>query len=406
MNQRIVPIVERGATPVAPHSLVAATGHVADTRGRGLVDLRISVTDRCNFRCQYCMPRAVFDSNYKFLPQTQLLSFEEIVRLASLFVAHGVRKLRLTGGEPLLRRNIEDLIARLTALKTPEGDPVEVTLTTNGSLLARKAAALKQAGLTRVTVSLDALDETIFKHMNDADFAATDVLEGIEAAALAGLGPLKVNMVVQRGVNDSQLLPMVERFRGTPHILRFIEYMDVGHSNGWITDQVLPSKQLLAMINRIYPLEPVPSNYPGEVADRWRYQDRMGEIGVISSVSEPFCSDCTRARLSPDGTLFTCLFATSGTELRQLLRDDPSDAVVSNVLREVWQQRGRSILRVTRRRDRGRSQDRDVLHRRLGPPCFWTPADYWLGRFFGSAGGAGRGATCCAGCTGAPGRAP
>jgi cyclic pyranopterin phosphate synthase len=340
MNRRIVPIVERRATHVAPSSFVSATGHVTDTLGRGLADLRISVTDRCNFRCQYCMPRAVFDSNYAFLPQQQLLSFEEITRLARLFVEHGVRKLRLTGGEPLLRRNIEELVAQLAALKTREGHAVEVTLTTNGSLLARKAAALKQAGLARVTVSLDALDDIIFKHMNDADFAVADVLDGVEAAALVGLGPLKINMVVQRGVNESQVVPMVERFRGTPHIVRFIEYMDVGHSNGWVTDQVLPSAELLKLIDRVHPLVAVPSNYPGEVAARWRYADQMGEIGVISSVSEPFCSDCTRARLSPDGTLFTCLFATSGTELRQLLRDDPSDAVVSNVIREVWQQRG------------------------------------------------------------------
>ena len=340
MNRRIVPILDRRATPAVPRSLVTAAGHVSDTRGRGLVDLRISVTDRCNFRCQYCMPRAVFDSNYKFLPQPQLLSFEEITRLARMFVEHGVRKLRLTGGEPLLRRNIEELIAQLAALKTPEGDAVEVTLTTNGSLLARKAAALKHAGLARVTVSLDALDDVIFKHMNDADFAVADVLDGIEAAAAAGLGPLKINMVVQRGVNDSQVLAMAERFRGTPHIVRFIEYMDVGASNGWVTDQVLPSSELLSMIDRVHRLVPIASNYRGEVADRWRYADQMGEIGVISSVSEPFCSDCTRARLSPDGTLFTCLFATRGTELRQLLRDDPNDVVLSNVIREVWQQRG------------------------------------------------------------------
>ena len=339
MNRRIVPIVERHATAVAPRQLVNATGNVTDRRGRGLVDLRISVTDRCNFRCQYCMPRAVFDSNYKFLPQQQLLSFEEITRLARLFVEHGVRKLRLTGGEPLLRRNIEELIAQLAALRTPEGDAVEVTLTTNGSLLARKAVALKQAGLARVTVSLDALDDAIFKHMNDADFSVADVLAGIDAAAHAGLGPVKINMVVQRGVNDSQVLPMAERFRATPHIVRFIEYMDVGHSNGWVTDQVLPSKELLAMIDRAHALVAAPSNYVGEVANRFRYADQLGEIGVISSVSEPFCSDCTRARLSPDGTLFTCLFATGGTELRQLLRDDPSDAVLSNVIREVWQQR-------------------------------------------------------------------
>jgi cyclic pyranopterin phosphate synthase len=339
MNRRIVPIVERQPRAIAPRTLLAATGDVVDMRGRGLHDLRISVTDRCNFRCQYCMPRAVFDSSYKFLPQQQLLSFEEITRLARLFVEHGVRKLRLTGGEPLLRRNIEELIAQLCALRTPAGDPVEVTLTTNGSLLARKARGLKEAGLTRVTVSLDALDDAIFKRMNDADFAVADVLAGIDAAAQVGLGPLKINMVVQRGINDAQVVPMAERLRGTPHIVRFIEYMDVGHSNGWITDQVLPSRELLAMIDQVHRLVAMPSNYLGEVADRFRYADQQGEIGVISSVSQPFCSDCTRARLSPDGTLFTCLFATRGTEFRQLLRDGSDDAIVSNVIREVWQQR-------------------------------------------------------------------
>jgi cyclic pyranopterin phosphate synthase len=340
MNRRIVPIVEQ-RSKVIPAALVMqpASGLLMDQRNRHLRDLRISVTDRCNFRCQYCMPRAVFDQNYPFLPRSDLLGFDEIVRLARLFVEHGVNKLRITGGEPLLRRNLDELIEQLAQLRSADGARIDLTLTTNGSLLARKAEALKKAGLTRVTVSLDALEDSIFKQMNDADFTAPDVLAGIDAAAAAGLGPIKVNMVVQRGINESQILPMVRRFRGTPHILRFIEYMDVGHTNGWLHDQVMPSREVVKLIDAAFPLESVASSYRGEVAERWRYLDGAGEIGVISSVSEPFCGDCTRARISPEGRLYTCLFASGGTDLRAPLRQGASDEVMSNLIRDIWEHR-------------------------------------------------------------------
>jgi cyclic pyranopterin phosphate synthase len=291
-----------------------------DRRARPLRDLRISVTDRCNFRCTYCMPREVFGSDYTFMPHSALLSFEEIARLASCAVGMGVRKLRLTGGEPLLRKNIEVLVEMLAALRTPEGEPVDITLTTNGTLLARKAAALKAAGLSRVTVSLDALDDTLFERMSDSQISVATVLEGIEAAAAVGLAPVKVNMVVRKGVNDAQILPMAQRFRNTGHILRFIEFMDVGTTNGWNMREVLTGEQILARIREYFPVEPVGADYRGEVAARWRYVDGAGEIGVITSVSQPFCGDCTRARLSPEGQLFLCLFANKGYDLRALLR--------------------------------------------------------------------------------------
>ena len=310
-----------------------AGGPLADTRGRPMRDLRISVTDRCNFRCVYCMPREVFDAGHEFLPHTAILSFEEIARLARIFVDLGVKKIRLTGGEPLVRKQLHRLVAMLAAL------PVEITLTTNGSLLARQAQALKQAGLHRVTVSLDSLDEAIFQAMNDADFPVAKVLEGIEAAAAEGLAPVKINMVVKRGANDGGILAMAERWRGTGHVLRFIEYMDVGSSNGWRMDDVVPSAEVVRRISQRWPLEPIDPNYPGEVAERWRYLDGAGEIGVISSVTQAFCAGCNRMRLSTEGSLYTCLFAQSGHDLKSLVRGGASDDELRNEIAAVWQAR-------------------------------------------------------------------
>ncbi|AJP49520.1 hypothetical protein PG1C_07925 [Rugosibacter aromaticivorans] len=303
-----------------------------DTRKRPLRDLRISVTDRCNFRCVYCMPKTVFGRDYPFLSRNDLLSFEEIERIARVFVAQGVEKIRLTGGEPLLRRGLEKLIEQLARL------PVEITLTTNGALLAKKAQTLKEAGLHRITVSLDALDDVIFKRMNDVDFAVSDVLHGIEAAAAAGL-PIKINCVVKRGTNDSQILPLARHFRHSDHVLRFIEYMDVGNSNGWRMAEVLPSTEVIALIQAEFPLEAIDARYAGEVAARWRYLDGAGEIGVISSVTQAFCSSCTRARLSTEGKLYTCLFAQQGHDVRSLLRGDKNDDDLSRAIAGVWRAR-------------------------------------------------------------------
>jgi cyclic pyranopterin phosphate synthase len=308
---------------------------LADTRGRPLRDLRISVTDRCNFRCTYCMPKEIFNREYEFLARELLLSFEEIVRLAEIFVGFGVEKVRLTGGEPLLRRGIEDLVGELAAIDGLE----DVTLTTNGSLLTRKAEALAAAGLHRLTVSLDSLDEATFQAMNDVGFPVADVLAGIEAASAAGLAPVKINMVVKRGVNDDSIVPMAGHFRGTGHIVRFIEYMDVGHSNGWRLDDVVPAAEVVGRISQRWPLQPADPNYRGEVARRWRYADGGGEIGVISSVTQPFCGTCSRARLSAEGRLYTCLFATGGTDLRASLRAGASDAELQELIRGVWQAR-------------------------------------------------------------------
>ncbi len=313
---------------------VTPTGLLADTRGRQLRDLRISVTDRCNFRCVYCMPKDVFGHDYPFLPHAELLSFEEITRLAHIFKLHGVEKIRLTGGEPLLRKNIERLVAMLSGL-----GGLDLTLTTNGAALAAKAQALRDAGLNRVTVSLDALDDTVFRAMNDVDFPVARVLEGIDAAAAAGLAPVKINMVVKRGVNEQEILPMARHFKGSGHILRFIEYMDVGHTNGWRMDDVVPSAEVVQTIGRRFPLAPADANYTGEVAERWRYLDGSGEIGVISSVTQAFCSECTRARLATDGKLYTCLFATTGYDLRALVRGGSSDAQIGNYLAAIWLQR-------------------------------------------------------------------
>jgi cyclic pyranopterin phosphate synthase len=309
-------------------------GQPRDRLGRRIHDLRISVTDRCNFRCVYCMPKEVFGKDYQFLERKELLTFEEIVRLARVFNGLGVEKIRLTGGEPLIRRNLEQLIGALAAIPG-----LDLTLTTNGSLLARKARALKAAGLKRITVSLDALDDAAFRQMNDVDFPVTRVLEGIDAAAAAGLSPVKINMVVKRGVNEDSILPMARHFRGSGHILRFIEYMDVGHTNGWRLDEVVPARELVERISAEFPLEPVEANYQGEVAERWRYRDGGGEIGVIASVTQAFCRDCTRARLSTEGKLYTCLFATQGHDLRARLRAGASDEELRAAVTAIWTKR-------------------------------------------------------------------
>ena len=306
-----------------------------DILNRPLRDLRISVTDRCNFRCTYCMPKEVFGRDYQFLPQGQVLSFEEIARLARIAVGLGVEKIRLTGGEPLVRREIEQLIGMLASLDGLR----DLTLTTNGSLLARKAAALKQAGLGRATVSLDSLDDETFRAMNDVDFPVARVLAGIEAAAAAGLAPIKINMVVKRGINEGSIVPMARYFHGSGHILRFIEYMDVGSTNGWRLDDVVSGAEIVGLIDAELPLLPADANYPGEVARRWRYRDGGGEIGVISSVSRPFCGDCSRARLSADGQLYTCLFGVRGHDLRAPLRDGRSDAEIATLLCGIWGRR-------------------------------------------------------------------
>jgi GTP 3',8-cyclase len=305
-----------------------------DTLNRPLRDLRISVTDRCNFRCVYCMPKDIFGSSYQFLPRSEVLSFEEIARLARLFTAQGVRKIRLTGGEPLVRRELDSLVAILA--KIPG---IDLTLTTNGALLAQQAKALKEAGLNRVTVSLDSLDNAVFKAMNDVDFPVARVLAGIEAAEQAGLSPIKINMVVKRGLNEASILPMARHFRKKGHILRFIEYMDVGSTNGWRLADVVPAAEIINMISSEMPLEPVDPNYVGEVAERWHYKDGDGEIGVIASVTQSFCGNCTRARLSADGKLYTCLFAVKGFDLRQPLRGGASDDEISQSIAKVWRVR-------------------------------------------------------------------
>ncbi len=370
MGEKIIPLADHryaAAVPAVPSRLSAPTGLLADRLGRPLHDLRISVTDRCNFRCSYCMPKEVFDKHYAFLPHASLLSFEEITRLARLFVAHGVEKLRLTGGEPLLRKNLETLIGMLAALRTPDGQALDLTLTTNGSLLARKAAALKAAGLRRITVSLDALDDAIFRRMNDVDFPVAEVLEGIEEARRVGLGPIKVNMVVKRGTNDHEIVPMARFFREQfdgQVVLRFIEYMDVGATNGWRMDEVLPSADVVNRLHAALPLEPLEPNAVGETAQRWRYADGAGEVGVISSVTQAFCRDCNRARLSTEGKLFLCLFAERGHDLRALLRGGWDDAQIATAIGEIWQGRGDrySELRGQQAAETGSGQRRVEMH--------------------------------------------
>jgi GTP 3',8-cyclase len=331
MPTKVIPIVAGGA--IRAPAPAFRGGQFADTFGRPMRDLRISVTDRCNFRCVYCMPREVFDAGHEFLPHSAILSFEEIARLARVFAGLGVKKIRLTGGEPLVRKQLPRLVAMLSEL------PVELTLTTNGSLLARQAVALKQAGLDRVTVSLDSLDDATFRAMNDADFPVAKVIEGIEAAAAAGLAPVKINMVVKRGTNDHDIVAMARRWRGSGHIIRFIEYMDVGSTNGWRMDDVVPSAEVVRRIHEAWALEPIDANYPGEVAERWRYVDGAGEIGVISSVTQAFCSSCNRMRLSTEGSLYTCLFGQSGHDLKSLLRAGATDEELRDEIAAVWQAR-------------------------------------------------------------------
>jgi len=372
MSERVIPLVDQRhpslpLPAVASHALSAAP---LDGLRRPLTDLRISVTDRCNFRCSYCMPKEVFDKDYAYLPQSHLLSFEEITRLAKVFVGRGVRKIRLTGGEPLLRKNIEILIAQLAALRTLDGQQLDLTLTTNGSLLARKAQSLKDAGLQRVTVSLDGLDDAVFRKMNDVDFPVDEVLKGIEAAKAAGLGPIKVNMVVKRGTNDHEILPMARHFQGTGVVLRFIEYMDVGATNGWCMDEVLPSAELVQRIHAELPLVQLGHSAPGETAERWGFANAqglhdpsLGEIGVISSVTQAFCGDCNRARLSTEGRLYLCLFASQGYDLRQLLRDPKqTDDVMAATIDAIWQGRTDqySVLRSLRGPDTASGPGRRV----------------------------------------------
>ena len=357
-NARVIPLIDQriaelsaGKRPRLLTTPIPATGLLSDRLGRPLRDLRISVTDRCNFRCNYCMPKEVFDKNYAYLPQSSLLSFEEITRIARLFVAHGVQKIRLTGGEPLLRKNIEVLIEQLAQLRTVDGKPLDLTLTTNGSLLKRKAQSLKNAGLQRVTVSLDGLDDAVFRSMNDVDFPVADVLDGIDAARAAGLGQdvhghfsgLKINMVVKRGTNDQEILPMARHFKGSGSTLRFIEYMDVGATNGWRMNEVLPSAAVVQHIHAQMPLVQLQPSAPGETAERWGYADASGrhdltagEIGVISSVTQAFCGDCNRARLSTEGKLYLCLFASTGHDLRSYLRTGASDAEIESAIGHIW----------------------------------------------------------------------
>jgi GTP 3',8-cyclase len=336
MSKPVIPVatVRRGLA-IPPLARDPAAGPLVDARGRGLRDLRISVTDRCNFRCTYCMPREVFGADYPFLPHAELLTFEEIVRVARAFRGHGISKVRLTGGEPLLRRGIEDLVAMLSQALPG----VDLTLTTNGSALKQKARALFEAGLRRVTVSLDSLDDATFRAMNDADFPVARVLEAIDAAADAGLAPVKINMVVRRGTNDQHVVDMARHFRGTGHIVRFIEFMDVGATNGWRMDDVVPSAEVVRRIDSAFPCEPTNPNHFGEVAKRWRYKDGRGEFGIISSVTQAFCSSCNRARLSTDGSVYTCLFADKGYDLKSILRGNGSDDDLSRAIAAVWQRR-------------------------------------------------------------------
>ena len=351
MSERVIPIISQPLVnlpiPQALKGPAWAPGQqLLDQRKRPLRDLRISVTDRCNFRCSYCMPKEIFNTDYVYLPHSALLSFEEITRTAQSFIALGVEKLRLTGGEPLLRKNLEVLIAQLAALKTLDGQDLDITLTTNGSLLARKAQALKSAGLKRVTVSLDGLDDVVFKQMNDVDFPVSDVLEGIQAAQAAGLGPIKVNMVVKRGTNEQEILPMARYFKGKGIALRFIEYMDVGATNGWRMNEVMPSADILKLLQSEMALTPLQATQAGETAERWGYLNdqgvhdlSLGEIGFISSVTKAFCSDCNRARLTTEGQLYLCLFASQGYDLKALVRSELDQSALTQAIAAIWSQR-------------------------------------------------------------------
>ena len=355
MNKPVIPVIDVRQRP-APTSqeLLETIKNIdlskppLDTLGRPLRDLRISVTDRCNFRCSYCMPKSVFDRDYAYLPQKELLRFEEITTIAAAATQLGVKKIRITGGEPLLRKNVEILIAQLSELRTLDGKPLDLTLTTNASLLKKKAQSLKDAGLKRLTISLDAMDDAIFRQMNDMDFPVADVLDGIAMASQVGFEDIKVNMVVKRGTNEDQILPMAAHFRGTGVSLRFIEYMDVGASNGWRMDEVLPTADVLSLLQSRWPLQALPPKSVGETATRYGYLNaqgaldpQLGEVGFISSVTQAFCQDCNRARLSTDGRLFNCLFATEGANVRDLLRGAPDGGVdtVAQYLAYLWQQR-------------------------------------------------------------------
>ena len=311
------------------------TASLLDTLGRPLRDLRVSVTDRCNFRCVYCMPKEVFGPDHEFLDRSEVLSFEEIARLARVFAGLGVRKIRLTGGEPLVRRDIARLVGQLSEI-----DGLDLTLTTNGALLDRHAEGLRAAGLSRLTVSLDSLDDAVFRRMNDVDAPVSRVLDGIAAAERSGFTRLKINMVVKRGVNDASVVPMAKRFRGTGHVVRFIEYMDVGTTNGWRLDDVVPASEIVAAIHREFPLEPTGRAMTSDTAETWRYADGAGEIGVVASVTRAFCRDCVRARLSADGSLYTCLFATKGHDLKSLVRSGASDQALSSEITRIWSARG------------------------------------------------------------------
>ena len=339
MAQKISePTYFRGLSDI-PVELETPTGAAADTRNRPLRDLRISVTDRCNFRCVYCMPKEIFGKDFTFMQRDELLTFEEITRVARIAVGHGVEKIRLTGGEPLLRKGLEELVGMLAALRTPDGHEIDIALTTNGSALAAKAQSLKDAGLKRVTVSLDSLDDATFRAMNGVSFPVARVLHGIDVAHEVGLGPIKINMVMKRGQNDHDIVAMARRFKGSPYILRFIEFMDVGTTNGWKMGEVVPSAEVISRIHAELPLEEVAPNYNGETSVRWRYRDGSGEIGVISSVTQSFCHSCTRVRVSTEGKLFTCLFATDGHDLRALMRGGCSDEQLSTVMAHIWRER-------------------------------------------------------------------
>lgn len=342
MSDRVIPLLDTRAlrrSLTIPADPTLASGEMSDRLHRPLLDLRISVTDRCNFRCVYCMPKEHFDQEHVYVPHRELLSFEEITHLARIFVRRGTRKIRLTGGEPLLRREIESLVRMLADLRGDDGFAPDLALTTNGSILARKASLLAKAGLRRVTVSLDALDDETFRRMNDVDFPVASVLEGIEAAAAAGFAPIKINMVVRRGYNEDQVLPMARYFRAHGHVLRFIEFMDVGNSNAWQMGEVVPTEQILARIDAQMPIEPIDDGEKGAVAQRWRYRDGSGEFGTISSVTRAFCGDCTRARLSTEGLLFLCLFGQQGHDLRALLRAGADDLQIAAAIGAVWAQR-------------------------------------------------------------------
>jgi len=342
MTKKIIPIAhhaEPANLPTIDLPDESPTGILLDTRGRPLQDLRISLTDRCNFRCVYCMPKEVFDKDHVFLPRASLLSFEEIVRITRIFVAHGVTKIRLTGGEPLLRKHIEKLIEQLATIQTVAGNNLDITLTTNGSLLARKAQSLKNAGLTRVTVSLDSMDDATFKRMNDVDFPVSDVLGGLSVAHEVGFASIKVNMVVKAGLNEQEILPMARYFKNTPFILRFIEYMDVGASNGWQMNEVIPSAEIVSRISAEMPLVKVHAHHASDTAERWRYQDGRGEIGLISSVTQAFCHSCVRARISTEGVFYACLFASAGFDIRSLLRSGKTDQEISTAVAHYWRAR-------------------------------------------------------------------